>query len=233
MLCILSTAHRTNGSILDNLRIIDRLSTVCRRPILAYFWHITRRKCDNLERLFVQYKVEREIRLKRSWNGLFIESCEKLKPDGDGGNLLINHKYNHEDTIKKIVWDLSNYYSNIESQKNCMQKLSMKQSLANILAFINSINRKIKWVRLICFVWCLSKLLNDSYFLYIESYICMYTSRYTTNVKIIIMAKWRKLNIFENYLTISLYHNVYLLLITAKYTFGTISRYEFTKFLGI
>lgn len=52
------TDHRTNISILNELRIKDRLSTICRRRILQFFGHISRRENDNLERLIVQGKVE-------------------------------------------------------------------------------------------------------------------------------------------------------------------------------
>lgn len=58
MLRIPWTARRTNVSILNELNIQDRLSTICRRRILQYFGHITRRDKDNLEKLIVQGKVE-------------------------------------------------------------------------------------------------------------------------------------------------------------------------------
>jgi len=48
MLRIPWTARRTNVSILYELDITDRQSTVCRRRILQYFGHITRRNEDNL-----------------------------------------------------------------------------------------------------------------------------------------------------------------------------------------
>ncbi|KMQ81702.1 endonuclease-reverse transcriptase [Lasius niger] len=58
MLRIPWTAHRTNISILNELEIKDRLSTICRRGILRYFGHITRRDHNNLERLIVQGRIE-------------------------------------------------------------------------------------------------------------------------------------------------------------------------------
>ncbi|XP_071582447.1 uncharacterized protein [Temnothorax nylanderi] len=58
MLGIPWTARRTNVSILKELNITDRLSTICRRRVLQYFGHITRRNQDNLEKLIVQGKVE-------------------------------------------------------------------------------------------------------------------------------------------------------------------------------
>lgn len=58
MLRIPWTDYRTNTSILNELRIKDRLSTICRRRILQFFGHISRRENDNLERLIVQGKVE-------------------------------------------------------------------------------------------------------------------------------------------------------------------------------
>ena len=58
MLRIPWTARRTNQSILNDVGITDRLSTICRRHILQYFNHITRRGEDNLEKLIVQGKVE-------------------------------------------------------------------------------------------------------------------------------------------------------------------------------
>jgi len=58
MLWIPWTAYRTNVSILNELSITDRLSTLCRRRILRYFGHITRREHNNLDMLIVQGKVE-------------------------------------------------------------------------------------------------------------------------------------------------------------------------------
>lgn len=52
------TAHRTNVSILEELGIQERLSSVVKRRILKYFGHVTRRKDDNLEKLVVQGKPE-------------------------------------------------------------------------------------------------------------------------------------------------------------------------------
>lgn len=58
MLCTPWIAHPTNVSILDDLMIIYRLSTICRRRILAYFGHMSRLEYPNLEQLIVQGKVE-------------------------------------------------------------------------------------------------------------------------------------------------------------------------------
>ena len=52
------TAHRTNTSILTELKIEERLSTVCMRRVLQYFGHIARRGPDNLERVFLTGSVE-------------------------------------------------------------------------------------------------------------------------------------------------------------------------------
>lgn len=69
------TAHKTNMSILDELRIVDRLSTICRRRILTYFAHISRREHDNLERLIVQGKVEG----KKSRNRAPLRWADQIK----------------------------------------------------------------------------------------------------------------------------------------------------------
>lgn len=53
MLRISWTEHRTNQSIIQRLRIKERLSTICLRRILQFFGHIVRRGPDNLERLVV------------------------------------------------------------------------------------------------------------------------------------------------------------------------------------
>ncbi|XP_077255535.1 uncharacterized protein LOC143893712 [Temnothorax americanus] len=58
MLRIPWTAHRTNASILRELGITARLSTICLRRILEYFGHIARRSGDNLEKLMVTGKME-------------------------------------------------------------------------------------------------------------------------------------------------------------------------------
>lgn len=60
MLRIPWPAHRTNVSILNELRIKDRLSTVCRRGILRYFGHISRGDHNNLEEL-----IEGRIEVRR------------------------------------------------------------------------------------------------------------------------------------------------------------------------
>lgn len=58
MLGIPWTARRTNLSILAQLKIRTRLSTICMRRILEYFGHIARKDSDNLEKLMVTGKVE-------------------------------------------------------------------------------------------------------------------------------------------------------------------------------
>lgn len=58
MLRIPWTARRTNVSILKELQITERLSKECRRRILAFFGHISRKGEDCLEKLIVQGKVE-------------------------------------------------------------------------------------------------------------------------------------------------------------------------------
>lgn len=58
MLRIPWTAHRTNASILKQLKISTRLSTMCLKRILEYFGHIARKDNDNLEKLIVTGKVD-------------------------------------------------------------------------------------------------------------------------------------------------------------------------------
>lgn len=58
MLRIPWTAKRTNKSILDQLKITTRLSTICYRRVLSYFGHIARRQPDNLDKLVIVGKVE-------------------------------------------------------------------------------------------------------------------------------------------------------------------------------
>lgn len=53
MLRIPWTAKRTNVSILNQLKIKTRLSTICQQRILAYFGHLMRRGDDNLEKLVI------------------------------------------------------------------------------------------------------------------------------------------------------------------------------------
>ena len=53
------TAKRTNISIIQQLGVQDRLSTLCLRHIvLQFFGHIARREGEGLERLIVTGKVE-------------------------------------------------------------------------------------------------------------------------------------------------------------------------------
>lgn len=58
MLRIPWTAKRTNVSILNELRVQQRLSSICYQRILRFFGHIVRRPGENLEKLVVQGKVE-------------------------------------------------------------------------------------------------------------------------------------------------------------------------------
>ena len=52
------TARRTNASILQELKIEVRLSTICLQRILRFFGHISRRGEDGLERLVVSGTME-------------------------------------------------------------------------------------------------------------------------------------------------------------------------------
>ncbi|XP_052744154.1 uncharacterized protein LOC128199289 [Bicyclus anynana] len=58
MLRIPWTAFRTNASILAQLKVKIRLSTICLKRILEYFGHIARKDGDNLEKLVITGKVE-------------------------------------------------------------------------------------------------------------------------------------------------------------------------------
>ena len=58
MLRIPWTAKRTNVSILAQLHIKQRLSTICHQRILSYFGHIVRRGDENLEKLVIVGNVE-------------------------------------------------------------------------------------------------------------------------------------------------------------------------------
>ena len=58
MLGIPWTARRTNASILAELGIKTRLSSVCMQRLLSYFGHVARRKPDNFEKLLVVWHVE-------------------------------------------------------------------------------------------------------------------------------------------------------------------------------
>ncbi|CAH2241864.1 jg16253 [Pararge aegeria aegeria] len=51
------TAH-TNASILSQLKIKTRLSTICLQRILSYFGHITRRGNESIDKLIVVGNVE-------------------------------------------------------------------------------------------------------------------------------------------------------------------------------
>ncbi|XP_077290894.1 uncharacterized protein LOC143914511 [Arctopsyche grandis] len=52
------TDKRTNVSILEELKIKDRLSTICLKRILQFFGHIARRGEESLEWLVVVGSVE-------------------------------------------------------------------------------------------------------------------------------------------------------------------------------
>lgn len=58
MLSIPWTAYRTNASILKDLKITCRLSTICLRRIFEFFGHVARRRGDNLEKLLVTGKLQ-------------------------------------------------------------------------------------------------------------------------------------------------------------------------------
>ncbi|CAH2061764.1 unnamed protein product, partial [Iphiclides podalirius] len=58
MLRIPWTARRTNQSILSELNIKTRLSTICEQRFLSYFGHIMRRGDESLERLIVVGNTE-------------------------------------------------------------------------------------------------------------------------------------------------------------------------------
>lgn len=58
MLRIPWTAHRTNLSILNELQVKQRLSSICMQRILKYFGHIARKPSDNLEKLMITGKMD-------------------------------------------------------------------------------------------------------------------------------------------------------------------------------
>ncbi|CAH2229951.1 jg14024 [Pararge aegeria aegeria] len=62
------TAKRTNISILEQLRINTRLSTLCYKNILSYFGHIVRRLPSNMDKLILVGKVEDKKPRSRSPN---------------------------------------------------------------------------------------------------------------------------------------------------------------------
>ncbi|KAI8429179.1 hypothetical protein MSG28_007716 [Choristoneura fumiferana] len=57
MLRVSWTQHRTNLSILEELQVKERLSSIVRSRILRYFGHVTRRGEHSIERLVVQGRV--------------------------------------------------------------------------------------------------------------------------------------------------------------------------------
>lgn len=58
MLRIPWTAKRTNVSILKELKVTTRLSSICLQRVLEYFGHIARKDGGNLEKLVVTGKIE-------------------------------------------------------------------------------------------------------------------------------------------------------------------------------
>lgn len=52
------TARRTNQSILVELNVITRLSSLCMKKVLQYFGHVARRRDDNIYRLIVMGEVQ-------------------------------------------------------------------------------------------------------------------------------------------------------------------------------
>ncbi|CAH2265177.1 jg16833 [Pararge aegeria aegeria] len=51
-------AFRTNKSILEELGITQRLSSIVQTRILTFFGHVSRRDNDSIERLVVQGRIE-------------------------------------------------------------------------------------------------------------------------------------------------------------------------------
>ena len=58
MLGVSWTEHRTNVSIIQELGITQRLSSIVQARILSFFGHVSRRESMSIERLVVQGKVE-------------------------------------------------------------------------------------------------------------------------------------------------------------------------------
>lgn len=81
MLRIPWTAHRTNISILKQLKLekTQRLSTTCLQRILRYFGHVARRDTNNLERLMVTGKIEGKRPRGRSPKRWSDQITEELK----------------------------------------------------------------------------------------------------------------------------------------------------------
>ena len=77
MLRISWTAKRTNVSILSQLKVKTRLSTICRQRILAYFGHVVRKGDENLEKLIMVGNTEGKRSRGRSptrWTDQMMDS---------------------------------------------------------------------------------------------------------------------------------------------------------------
>ena len=100
MLRIPWTAKRTNKSILDQLKVTTRLSTICYQRVLSYFGHIARRQPDSLDKLVVLGKVEGKRPRGRSptrWSdqiraitGLTLPAALRRAEDRAGWKQFIN-----------------------------------------------------------------------------------------------------------------------------------------------
>ncbi|KAL0838884.1 hypothetical protein ABMA28_016906 [Loxostege sticticalis] len=78
------TAHRTNISILKELKITQRLSSICLKKVLTYFGHIVRKPSDNLEKLMITGKMEGKRLRGRSpirWSDLVTKSLNTTITD--------------------------------------------------------------------------------------------------------------------------------------------------------
>ncbi|CAH2240958.1 jg9694 [Pararge aegeria aegeria] len=94
MLRIPWTAKRTNISILEQLRINNRLSTLCYKNVLSYFGHIGKRLPSNMYKLILVGKVAGKRprgRSPRRWSdqvkshtGLPITEAIKKAEEQDG-----------------------------------------------------------------------------------------------------------------------------------------------------
>lgn len=74
------TTHRTNMSILEQLKIenAQRLVTTCLQRVMRYFGHISRRDASNMERLIVTGKVEGKRPRGRSPKRLSDQISEQI-----------------------------------------------------------------------------------------------------------------------------------------------------------
>ncbi|XP_050511592.1 uncharacterized protein LOC126887803 [Diabrotica virgifera virgifera] len=107
MLRIPWTAHRTNVSILNQLKIKKRLSTICLQRILQFFGHVVRRGDDSLERLIVSGNVPgRRSRgrsltrwseqIKHSAGNSFCEALRAAEDRDQWRNIVRNIGRNHD-----------------------------------------------------------------------------------------------------------------------------------------